>query len=85
MKNLLEYQKQRSEALNFSQKDLTFTELQKYLHDYLNALKNTKRSSELAMKKESTVKQRIRHQINCEDLEFKRSILQSYIDNLAFK
>lgn len=83
MKNLIEFQEERVSAILEGYKELTFIELQKFLHDYFTAKKNTNRSSELAMKRESTVKQRIRHATNCEDLEFKRLIVQGCINYLS--
>ena len=49
--------------------------MQKLLNEYFTAVKNKNRSGELARKPIATQKQMIRHELNCEDLEYKRMLV----------
>ena len=63
--------------------EVTFELLESCLKLYRTAEKNKDRSSYLSSKPDSSVKQRIRHELNCEDLEYKRMLVQGCIDELS--
>ena len=71
------------EAFFRNYKEVDFTLLEFCLKGYRTAEKNKDRSSYLASKPESSQKQRIRHELNCEDLEYKRMLVQRCIDDLS--
>jgi|FrelakmetLWP11LW_1041352.scaffolds.fasta_scaffold110554_2 hypothetical protein len=83
MRTKEQYQTERANATLKNYKELTFVELEKFLHNYNVAKKNQTRTSFLTSKPEVSVKQKIRHELNCEDLEFKRLLLQVCINYLS--
>jgi len=63
--------------------EIDFNLLEFCIKGYKTAEKNKDRSGFLSSKPESTTKQRIRHELNCEDWEYKRMLVQRCIDELS--
>ena len=84
MKSKTQIQRETIEAIYNSFKDnIDYNTLQKWLYHFLQAEKAVHRSSFLTSKADCTVKQKIRHELNCEDLFVKAEVLQMIIDRLA--
>lgn len=83
MKSKQQLQQDKVIAIYNSLKDISYDTLQKCLHNFLTAEKVVQRSSFLTSKQDCTVKQKIRHELNCEDLFIKGEVLQMVIDRLA--
>lgn len=84
MKSKAQLQREKIEAIYNSFKDnVDYDTLQKWLHNFFTAEKLVERSSFLTSKPDCTVKQKIRHELNCEDLFVKAEVLQMIIDRLA--
>lgn len=84
MKSKTQIQREKIEAIYFALKDnIDYNTLKKWLHYFLTAEKAAERSSFLTSKQDCTVRQKIRHELNCEDLFVKAEVLQMIIDRLS--
>ena len=63
-------------------KEIDYKLLEVCLKVYFKAEKEKNKSSEAASKRDSSVKQRIKHETNCQDFEQKRMILAKCIELL---
>lgn len=67
----------------FKNKEVDYNLLEVSLRNFRTSEKNKERSSFLSSKKDSTQKQKIRHELNCEDFEYKSMIVQECINKLS--
>lgn len=85
MKNKTQLQKEKIQAIYNSLRytGVDYNTLKKCLNDFMVAEKIVNRSHFLTLKRDCTVKQKIRHELNCEDLFIKSEVLQLVIDALS--
>jgi hypothetical protein len=85
MKSKTQLQKEKIDAIYNSLRftGVDYATLKKCLDNFLQAEKNVYRTHFLTSKHDCTVKQKIRHELNCEDLFIKSEVLQLVIDDLS--
>jgi len=74
---------ENTEAFFRNHTNIDYSLLNICLQNYHKSLHGKDKSGELTAKRDCTQKQKIRHELNCEDLEQKRMILQGCINKLS--